>query len=78
MLTFDEMRADVARVVHEAPEDIDPDENLADLGIDSMRAMRLLMAWEERLPGLDYGAFMEEPTLSGWWAVVQARQSAGA
>lgn len=40
-LTLDTMRQDVARLLHEDPADIADDDNLIELGLDSMRAMAL-------------------------------------
>ena len=53
-LTRDDMRADIARALSIPPEQVGPDDNLADLGLDSMRVMDLISGWEERQPNLDY------------------------
>jgi hypothetical protein len=39
MLTRERMRADIAALLHEDPEEIGGEDNLIDLGLDSMRAM---------------------------------------
>ena len=69
-LTLDDMRADVARVLDIAPATLGDDDSLLDHGLDSMRAMDLVTAWEARVPGLDYIDFFEVETLSDWWAIV--------
>lgn len=75
-LTLESMRADIARILHESPDEIGADDNLLDLGLDSMRAMNLVLAWSEAGTELDFAALAERPTLSGWWAHVEAVQAA--
>lgn len=74
-LTLDRMRADIAAVLHEVPDAILDDDNLMDLGIDSLRALNLSVLWSETVP-LDFSELAEHVTLTGWWGVVQARQKA--
>lgn len=70
-LTPERMRADIADILLEAPEEIDDNDNLMDLGLDSLRAMTLVTQWSEAANGLEFGAFAAaEPTLAAWWAVV--------
>ncbi|KAK0359161.1 hypothetical protein LTR94_032410, partial [Friedmanniomyces endolithicus] len=49
-LTLERMRADVAAVLHETPDSILDDDNLMDLGVDSLRALNLSLAWSEAVP----------------------------
>jgi aryl carrier-like protein len=77
-LTREGMRADIARLLHEDPSEIGDDDSLIDLGLDSMRAMNLLLLWSERGLSLDFGEFAEELTLNTWWAIVERRQKAQA
>jgi aryl carrier-like protein len=74
-LTLERMRADIAAVLHETPDAIADDDNLMDLGVDSLRALNLSLLWSESVP-LDFSELAEQVTLAGWWAVVQARQKA--
>ncbi|GGB11894.1 phosphopantetheine-binding protein [Allosediminivita pacifica] len=69
-LTLEMMRDDIARAVRMPPEAVTDDENLVDLGLDSLQAMDLLTKWEKLQPGLDYTAFMERETLGEWWEIV--------
>lgn len=73
ILTLERMRADIARMVHESPENILLDDNLMDLGLDSMRVLNLLVTWNETGIGLDFSEIAEHSTLDGWWSVVQKR-----
>lgn len=74
-LTLEQMRADVAAVLHETPDAIGDHDNLMDLGVDSLRALNLSVQWSERVP-LEFSELAEHMTLAGWWSVVQARQAA--
>jgi len=70
-LSYAALEADVAAILGEVP---GPDDSLMDLGLDSMRAMTLVMKWEETVPGIDYARFMEADTLAHWWDVVSEAQ----
>ncbi|PAT38424.1 phosphopantetheine-binding protein [Vandammella animalimorsus] len=73
LLTLERMRADIARMLHESPDAIALDDNLIDWGLDSMRVLNLLLAWNETGIGLDFSEIAEHTTLRGWWQVVQQR-----
>lgn len=77
-LTREQMRADIARMLHEDPDEIGGDDSLMDLGLDSMRAMNLVLKWSEGGLDLEFADFAETPTLNGWWALVSAKQAARA
>lgn len=71
-MTLERMRADIAAMIHLEPEEIGLDDNLMDLGLDSMRLLNLIMLWEQAGVNLDFGSFAERFTLSAWWEAVQA------
>ncbi|WP_295044822.1 phosphopantetheine-binding protein [uncultured Paracoccus sp.] len=71
-LTLDRMRADIAKAIHMDPADLRDDDHLADLGLDSLRLMRLVLAWEEAGLTADFSLFAEYDTLGDWWAHVVA------
>ncbi|MCX8995982.1 phosphopantetheine-binding protein [Rhizobiaceae bacterium BDR2-2] len=73
-ITLERMRADIAALVHLEPEEIGLDDNLMDLGLDSMRLLNLIMMWEQAGVDLDFGTFAERFTLAAWWEAVEARQ----
>ena len=77
-LTLERMRADVAGMLGEAPEDIQDDENLMDLGLDSMRVLGLVLAWGNTGIALEFSHLAEHATLGGWWTVVQRLQAEAA
>lgn len=72
MITFEQMRADVAAALDMAPEALNPEDNLYDLGLDSMRLMGLVLDWQEKGADLDFGLLMESQTIAAWWAAVEA------
>ncbi|GAB4071587.1 phosphopantetheine-binding protein [Ancylobacter sonchi] len=74
-LTMDGMRRDIAAMLHEDPSEIGEADSLLDLGLDSMRAMNLVLGWSEGGLDLEFSEFAEDPTLAGWWTIV-ARQQA--
>lgn len=79
-LTFESMRANIARMLHESPEDIDAHDSLIDLGLDSIRAMTLVTRWREQGAALAFSELAEKPTLAHWWTLVQqalARRARG-
>lgn len=75
-ISREQMRADIAAMLHEAPDQIGDDDNLMDLGLDSMRAMNLVLLWSEGGLDLDFSEFAERPTLDGWWELMARRQRA--
>jgi len=75
-ITRERMRADIARMLHEDPEEIGDDDSLMDLGLDSMRAMNLVLMWSEGGLELEFSEFAETPTLDGWWELVSRKQAA--
>ncbi|MEN7537835.1 phosphopantetheine-binding protein [Aurantiacibacter flavus] len=74
-MTLEDLRAQIADVMDLDPADLPDDGNLMDLGLDSMRAMNLAMAWEEQGLDLDFADLGETETLAQLWALIEARQS---
>ncbi len=75
-ITREKMRADIARMLHEDPEEVGGGDSLMDLGLDSMRAMNLVLAWSEGGLELEFAEFAEKPTLDGWWELISRKQAA--
>lgn len=76
-MTWEQMRADLARAMRMSPDEIEDDDNLMDLGLDSMRAMALLTRWGEQGVELDLGAVAEKVTLGAWWALAEKAMARG-
>lgn len=73
-LTLEQMRDDIARLIHMDAAEIADDDNLADLGLDSMRLMNLVLKWEQAGLKADFAIFAEFYTLGEWWEQVQKIQ----
>lgn len=71
-LTLERMRADIAAMLHEDPAEIHDDDNLMDLGLDSMRAMTLASRWREAGAQIEFPDMAENATLEHWWSLVSA------
>ncbi|WP_345943306.1 phosphopantetheine-binding protein [Streptomyces sp. SID8352] len=70
-LTLEQLRADIADVLGESPEDIPDDENLVDYGLDSVRLMVLVGRWRDA-HGLDVAVtdLAERPAVEEWAALL--------
>jgi aryl carrier-like protein len=77
-ITIEQMRADVAAMIHEEPDAIGLEDDLIDLGLDSMRLLTLVLKWQEQGVDLDFVAFAERSTIAGWWAAIEQHRAAGA
>ncbi|SCE36694.1 phosphopantetheine-binding protein [Streptomyces sp. DvalAA-19] len=66
-LTLEQLRADVADILGEEPEEIPLDENLVDYGLDSVRLMSLTAVWR-RDHGIEvaFADLAEKPALEAW------------
>lgn len=64
---YEMLRTEIAKMLHVTTQEVDPDANLTDLGIDSMRLMTLFLALDMRGLAVDYAMFLEQPTLNGIW-----------
>ncbi|MFD5916604.1 phosphopantetheine-binding protein [Kitasatospora sp. NPDC058201] len=67
----DTVRADIADILGERPEDIGDDDDLRDLGLDSMRVMHLVEVWRARGARAEFADLADlgaEPTVVSWSA----------
>lgn len=71
VLTLERMREDIAKVLHEDASEIRDDDNLIDLGLDSIRAMTLLTRWREAGAHIDFADMAQRPELGYWWRLVR-------
>lgn len=71
-LSLERMRADIARLLHETPEEILDDDNLMDLGLDSMRLMKLASLWREAGAQVEFADLAADATLGQWWTLISA------
>lgn len=70
-LTLQRLREDIARVLHEDPDEIADDDNLIDLGLDSIRAMALVTRWRESGATIEFSDLAAGTTLAQWWAIIE-------
>ena len=76
-LTLERMRQDIAAMLHEDPQDILDDDNLIDLGLDSMRVMTLATRWREAGAPIEFSEMASVVTLGQWWSLIERAQQKG-
>lgn len=70
-LSLDRLRTDVADLLDCEPSELDPDTDLFDQGLDSLRLMRLVELWREQgAHHIRLADLAELPTLRTWSTVL--------
>lgn len=77
-ITLDQLRADIAEILEEDLSTIGDDDNLMDLGLDSMRAMNLASHWDETGVPLDFTDLAEAMTVRALWETLNQKQQSNA
>jgi aryl carrier-like protein len=73
-LTAARIRADVAELLACDPAEIDPDEDLLDRGLDSVRLMSLVERWREAgATALEFPDLAEQPELGHWITILEGK-----
>ncbi|MFD5038131.1 phosphopantetheine-binding protein [Streptomyces sp. NPDC087894] len=72
-LSAERIRADVAELIGCDPTEIEPEENLTDLGLDSVRTMVLIDRWRAAGASLEYADLAEQPELGHWTELLTGR-----
>ncbi len=70
----DELRAEIARMINDRPDQVGSDDDLMDLGLDSLRLLDLVTGWNEAGLKLDISELAGQMTLDRMWQVISARQ----
>ncbi|MER6913618.1 phosphopantetheine-binding protein [Streptomyces sp. NPDC000594] len=64
--TVERLTQDVAEVLYTEPGELPADENLLDLGLDSIRLMTLVEKWRAEGARIGFADLAERPTLTEW------------
>ncbi|MER6396658.1 phosphopantetheine-binding protein [Kitasatospora sp. NPDC001603] len=74
VLDTESIRADIAELLGEEPAAVGDDDDLRDLGLDSMRLMHLIEKWRARGARVDFAdlADLGAPTVRVWSAHLSA------
>ncbi|WP_157057087.1 isochorismatase family protein [Herbaspirillum autotrophicum] len=76
--SLEELRTVVATLLQIPADDLKPDDNLLDSGMDSIRLMRLIERWHQAGCRLGFAELAAHPDLNHWWALMAARRESRA
>ncbi len=75
-ITLESMRSDIAAAIGIPASEVGDEDNLADLGLDSIRAMTLLDRWSSTGITLRFAEMAERVELAAWHGIVARKLAA--
>lgn len=72
-LTLDRVRADVAELLYQEPEEVADTDDLLGSGLDSIRILTLVERWRDAGARISFVELAESPTVAAWWALLSGR-----
>ncbi|ASR37271.1 hypothetical protein BAY61_22280 [Prauserella marina] len=69
-LSIDAIRSDVLELLGADSSEVSDDDDLVDIGLDSIRIMHLVERWRARGADVNFVQLAEEPTIRGWHTAV--------
>ncbi|MGE6379147.1 isochorismatase family protein [Peribacillus muralis] len=73
-LTLDGLRMAIADLLGESPSDIGDNEDLVDIGMDSIRMMSLVEILRGKGAEINFMQMAEKPTLAAWWELLSSQK----
>lgn len=67
---MERMRRDIADAIFLDPSDVGDEDDLIDLGLDSVRLMSLALRWAEAGAAVTFADLAEHTQLIRWWEIV--------
>ncbi|MEF3365038.1 isochorismatase family protein [Methylocystis sp. 9N] len=77
-LTKKELKTQLLTMVEIDEEQFDPNENLIDYGLDSVRTMAIVSEWRKLGIDVSFVDLARQPTLNGWWELIERKLAANA
>ncbi|MDN9011168.1 non-ribosomal peptide synthetase [Brevibacillus laterosporus] len=74
-LSYEEVRRQILAMLP-APVEFDDDQNLIELGLDSLQMMRMVNKWRKEGVKVTFAELIAAPYLSDWWALLQKNSPA--
>lgn len=68
--SLEALHGEIAQMLEMPASDFFPDDNLLDVGLDSIRLMSLVEQWKRAGADLSFVQLAEEPTLNHWWSLL--------
>ncbi|WP_231759250.1 isochorismatase family protein [Microbulbifer elongatus] len=75
-ISFNWLSAQILPLLEEDAGEPERDENLIDYGLDSVQVMQLIGQWQQLGIELTFEDLAREPTLQGWWKLIEQKQAA--